>query len=541
MNQSKFAILVTAVILAVILVRPALSYAQTGSLAPYNGAIRNALEQPSEVADDELSETQLNEIQKFYQSNGYHPIWTSIDGVNQKALALGTILANSYLHGFVPSDYAAKRIGARLFAKGSAGLARLEVDLSRSFVAYAHDLTAGRVDPNTVSRRNYLNPDAPSVARILSSATNRESIAAYAKELEPDTPRYRRVLIGLNRLRHKALTGGWVILPSGPALKPGDKAARVVQLRVRLTESGDLPPGQHQGMIYDESVAEGVKKFQARHGLVTDGITGRNTLSEMNKSLSERISQMELSLERMRWRKDDLGSRFVFVNLADQHLTLVENDRPVWRSRLIVGRTYHATPVFSEKMEYIVLNPNWNIPRSIAANEMLPLLRRDPTALSARNISVKTGWGDTARVIDPRSVNWQTVGRQSFPYRLQQGPGPNNALGRIKFMFPNRFNVYIHDTPTKHLFARARRTLSHGCMRVQNPIELARHILDGQGWSKARISSALRTGKRRVVGLSNPWPVYVTYLTAWTDENGINHFRPDIYGRDKKLRRALLH
>ena len=513
--------------------------AQTDGLDSLSLAVMLALESPSAVAEDELSEAQLNTIQTFYETSSYVPIWVNSDGVTAKGHELEAVLARSHRQGLLPSDYNAKSLRARLRVKAIDRLAELEVDLSRALVAYAHDVYTGRVDPQTVSRSIHLNPRAPTSSQILFGADQALSIKAYAEKLQPDTTHYRRLIMASEALRHAVLNGGWVTVPAGETLKPGADDERVETLRARLTASGDMARGHVEGTVYDDKVEEAVMKFQRRHGLESDGIAGPKTLDEMNVPAEYRLAQFDLSLERLRWLREDLGPRHVFVNLADQHLTLVENDRVVWRSRLVVGKPYHATPMFVENMEYIVLNPNWNIPQSIAVNEMLPKLRLDPGSMARQNISIRSGWGDSAQTVDPWSVNWRVLGKDNFPYRLQQAPGPDNALGRIKFMFPNRFNIYIHDTPAKGLFNRTQRFFSHGCMRVEHPETLARHILDGQGWSLSKIRAALDTGDRRVVRLKRAWPVYVTYLTAWVDAEGQMNFRRDVYGRDERLRRAL--
>lgn len=515
------------------------AFSQTTSLSSYQLAVKAAIDLSGALAEDELSEAQLSGIERFYASSAYTPIWTDNLGVNFRGRQLEAILSRSYRHGFPTGNYSLAALQLRLDSRDPAELARLELDMSRAFVAYAHDLAAGRIDPETVNRSIYLDPRAPTATRVLLNAATKSSIVAYARELEPDTPRYRRMMVALDQYRHQSANGGWIQVPRGKVIKPGDDDPRVSALRIRLTASGDMPPGHHIGTVYDSFVEAGVKKFQARHGLAEDGILGPNTMKEINVPVIDRIAQMELNLERRRWLKDDLGDRFVFVNLADQHLTLIENGKPAWKSPVVIGKPYHATPVFTEKMEYLVMNPNWNIPKSIATKEMLPKLRRNPGALARQNISVRTGWSSNSKTIDPYSVNWRYVSSSDFPFRLQQGPGSNNALGRVKFMFPNRHNIYIHDTPAKNLFSRTSRTFSHGCVRVQNPLELARHLLDEQGWSRSEIDSQIASGKRRVVSLKRPWPVYVTYLTAWVDADNVVQFRRDVYGRDKKLKAAL--
>ena len=250
-----------------------------------------------------------------------------------------------------------------------------------------------------------------------------------------------------------------------------------------------------------------------------------------------RIRQMEVNLERRRWMDDDLGDYYIFVNVADQQMKVVRNGRTVHTARLVVGKPYNRTPVFSETMKYIVLNPYWNVPPSIANGEYLPKLKEDPAYLMRQGIRILSGSGDSAGEIDPYSINWSSLDR--MPYSLRQDSGGKNALGQVKFMFPNRFNVYLHDTPSKSLFAKDLRIFSHGCMRVEHPLDLAALLLAEQGWTRKKIDAAIASGKQRVINLAKPIPVHVTYLTAWVNEDGSVNFRRDVYDRDKQLASAL--
>jgi len=298
---------------------------------------------------------------------------------------------------------------------------------------------------------------------------------------------------------------------------------------------GDLAQEKAQpGNLHDKDLVEAVKYFQSRHGLEPDGVVAGATLAAMNTPVEARIAAMVLNLERRRWMEDELGPTYVFVNLADQHLKVVENEKTVHDTRLVVGKPYQRTPVFSELMTYVVFNPYWSVPPSIAVNEYLPKLRRDPGVLARENIRVLGAGGSE---LDPFAVNWN--GMTSFPYTLRQDPGQGNALGRVKFMFPNPHNVYLHDTPAKGLFARASRLFSHGCMRVQNPEALAEVLLKAEGWDRARIAKAIASNEQVIVNLKRKVPVYVNYLTAWVNKDGSAQFRADVYGRDQRLAAAL--
>jgi murein L,D-transpeptidase YcbB/YkuD len=238
---------------------------------------------------------------------------------------------------------------------------------------------------------------------------------------------------------------------------------------------------------------------------------------------------------------DDPGERYVFVNLADFELKVVDGPRTVFDTRVVVGAPYHRTPVFSDEMSYVEINPYWNVPSSIARNELVPKILEDPGYLAANSFELLNGWSESAQALDPQTIDWSTITPDAFPYRLRQGPGPGNALGRIKFMFPNRFNVYLHDTPARSLFAKDQRSFSHGCIRVENPEQFGAFVLAGQpDWSLDELHAAIAGGQRMVVALERPLPVHITYLTAWVNKDGTVHFRRDVYGRDETLAAALL-
>ncbi|WP_208984928.1 murein L,D-transpeptidase [Stappia sp. TSB10GB4] len=475
-------------------------------------------------------------IQGFYQGRVFQPLWVSEQGLNPHGEMLLAAFERAGEHALDPQDYAPDRLrdlaGA---ARDTAALAELEVAISNTFVIYANHLTAGRVKPNEVNRSLNLFPKAPDPSVVLEYVESSEDFATAIDGLSPNTPNYARLKTALADYRAKEAAGGFTPVPEGETLKPGMTDARLDTLRQRLAEQDLFSPGSHSGAVYDGALVEAVKLFQERHGLEVDGIIGKATLAEINVPISTRIGQMELNMERRRWMPDDLGARYVFVNLADQNLKVVEDDKTVHTTRVVVGKPFHATPVFSDEMTYAEVNPYWTVPYSIATTEYLPMLQRDPGALQGKNIRVFSG----NREIDPWSVAWSSYSRASFPFTLRQDPGEGNALGRIKFMFPNKFNIYIHDTPSKSLFSRAQRSFSHGCIRAEAPFDLGEALLGPDGWTKAKLETVRDSGERRVIKLSKPLPVHLTYLTAWVNKDGSVHFRADIYERDKVLAKAI--
>jgi len=295
--------------------------------------------------------------------------------------------------------------------------------------------------------------------------------------------------------------------------------------------------GSTEGQLYDNALVEAVKRFQARQGLDADGVIGSTTIVAMNVPIQERINSIILAMERLRWMPEDLGQQYLIVNIAGFDLRRVNAGKIEERMAVVVGKPYHRTPVFSDRIRFLEFNPYWNVPPDIAVNEELPLLRKNSAGLSAQGFEVVRG----DQVTDPSSIDWSSVGAGHFPYQLRQRPGANNALGRVKFMFPNSHNVYLHDSPAHSLFERNVRAFSHGCIRLSRPLELAEQVLrvgGVQGWTKDRINGVVASAKTTVVNLREPLPVHITYLTAWADDGAVN-FRQDIYGHDAKLLAAL--
>lgn len=485
-----------------------------------------------------LEDRRLFQIFTFYEDRSFKPVWTRDTGVKGKGKALLRALQNAHEHGLDPRFYDTREIASLINTTNPEELAQLDILMSLAFAEFATDLSKGRLDPNKINRGISITTFSPGAVTLIDGAEAATDLEPYIAKLTP-SPRYHRLKAALARYRAMLAHGEWPKIPAGKALKPGMNDPRVPILKKLLLTTGDLAANNApQDSTYDDQTVAAVKNFQKRHGQTEDGVIGPATLKTMNVPLSYRIKQMVINLERRRWMSDHLGKRYVFVNLADQFLKVVDTlptrEKTVLGARVVVGKPYHKTPIFTDKMEYLVINPYWNVPSSIANKEYLPKLRRDPGYLKRQNIRIMGAGGE----INPYSVNWNTIGR--IPYRLRQDTGRRNALGRIKFIFPNPYNVYIHDTPSKSLFKRASRYFSHGCMRVQHPVKLAATILKAQGWSESRIKNQIASGKRRIVRLKNKIPVHITYLTSWVNKDGSVNFRNDIYHRDRNLIRALI-
>ncbi len=504
--------------------------AQGGVLAPLIVA-----ELAKASAGSKAVRKRLEAIRTWYTASNHTPIWIKSGTPSAKARALLKVLQSAREEALEPSDYNAEKL-ARLFEDGSPeGQAKLEVGLSRSLVAYGQHLNAGRVQPKAVNREIVIYPKAVITDAIMFAAVQSGDLSKTLRSLAPKTVRYARMRDHLATLRSIAANGGWVVLPKGPVLKPGMGGEIVPLLAKRLVQSGDLKADTITDDQYGDTLVEAVKRYQRRLALDDDGIVGPGTLGTLNKTVQQRIREVELNMERRRWMQNDYGPYYVFVNLADQVLKLVRNEKTIHTALVQVGKPYHRTPVFTDEMEYLELNPYWNVPYSIATKEYLPKLLNNPGVLTRQNIEVLAG----GKAISPFAIDWSQYSRAKFPFRLRQKPGKKNALGRIKFMFPNKYNIYIHDTPSKNNFSRASRYFSHGCIRVMNPLALAERILASEGWTRSKIDRVVRSGKRTVKKLKGKIPVHVAYLTAWVNKDGSVHYRNDIYGRDKILDKAL--
>ena len=501
--------------------------------------LRLGYEQADPQAGD--SET-LIALRRFYANRGFQPLWVAASGVTEAARTLADVLARATEEGLDPADYRAGPIAERLSSEGDAELADLEYELSRALVHYGTDLSAGRVDPAQVDPEHHIEPEPIPAEKLLAGAKASGDLGAYLASLAPQSREYRRLKSALARYRELAAQGGWGTLAPGKTLKPGMREPRVTQLRQRLIRSGDLAVTTAEPDLYDAPLEAAVRFFQRHHGLSVDGAVGQKTAAALNVPVEARIEQMLLNMERRRWMPDHLGETYIFVNLADFVLKLVDGPKTILDARVVVGKPYSRTPVFSAMMRYIVINPYWTIPSSIARKEILPKLRRQPNYLAERNIRLFADWTASAREVDASTIDWASVSPGQFNFKLRQEPGEGNALGRLKFMFPNRFNVYLHDTPQRDLFEQTVRSFSHGCIRVENPARLAAVLLrDQPGWSEADIQAAITTGEHRIVNLKTPVPVHLTYLTVWVNKDQSVHFRDDIYGRDERLKRALRH
>jgi murein L,D-transpeptidase YcbB/YkuD len=486
---------------------------------------------PASIKDQKERARAWEEMRRFYQKRQYQPAWSDVKGphpqAEQLAQAVGSVAASE---GLDPRRYQSERLAGLLSQvkqdeslespEAQRRLADLDVEMTFVYLTLAAHTAIGRVQPETL--RIHWEDQSRNVdldAR-LEKALQGDDVAASLRSLAPPNPRYARLRDALARYREIASRGGWPAV-SGD-LESGARGAGALALRNRLIAEGDLPPvpeGQQPVPVFDDAVAQAIARFQQRHGLEPDGKLGEDTVAELNVLVEERIRQIEINLERWRWLPNTLGDSYVWVNVPEFRMELYDEGRKAIDMAVVVGKQQSQTPVFSDMMEYLELNPAWNIPTSIAENEILPKLASNPGYLASHNM--------------------EFVG-EGANQRIRQRPGPDNPLGQIKFMFPNEHDVYLHDTPADHLFAKEDRDFSHGCIRLERPVQLGEYLLrDDPDWRGGKLREAIVSGEHRTVKLPKKLPVHILYFTAWVEDNGVIHFRKDIYGHDQKLAAAL--
>jgi murein L,D-transpeptidase YcbB/YkuD len=481
-----------------------------------NPSIERALVEPPAIASHAHLEGYLPVARRFYAARQFQPLWTTTTGLSGHGRSLLAALHQADEEGLTPSEYLVEAIDSLSRVRDAQTASDLDVLLSLVALRFGHDLGWGVVVPGEVDRDNDYSARPFNADTVLAALATAPDPGRYLLQLAPLSTPYRRLRSALAELRAIDAKGGWTApVPAGPALKPRAKGPRVAELRTLLVERGDLPASAAKGDSFDLVVARAVVQFQNRHGLEPDTVFGAQMVNEFRVPLSHRIQQVRFGMERMRWLPHDFTGRWIGVNLADFRAYVWDGDQAVYESRTVIGKKYHETPMFNGIMTYVVINPYWNVPPSIARGEILPKANRDPGYLSRNHMERVPGGG------------------------VRQLPGEWNSLGRFKFMFPNAHNVYLHDTPSKPLFERADRAFSHGCVRLQKPAELAEVLLKGQGWTPERIAATVASGKRTAVTLDQPIPVYIRYATAFHGPDGLLHYRRDVYGRDAKLAAAL--
>jgi murein L,D-transpeptidase YcbB/YkuD len=481
--------------------------------------------------------------QAFYRERAYQPIWAGLDGLTRRGHDFLTALCDAESQGLRAQDYdlpllrdALARAYDRKLARDSIPreLSRLELRLTATFLRYGTHLFSGRLDPAAVDSGWFISERRTGADSVLRIALRASTFGEMIRPLVPVREEYGRLVRALGEYRSLAARGGWsdVPVPSRIRLKPHAVDSLIPHIRRRLLVTGELTDSTTPDPFhYDLALARAVAAFQDRHGLEVDSVIGRSTIEAMNVPVDMRIGQIELNMERYRWLPDNLGSRHILVNIPDYHLYAYDDGHEVFQMRVVVGKDFeNPTPVFADSMSYIVFRPYWNVPPRIVKEEIIPAIRTDTAYLTQHNYEILQG----REVVDPSTIDWPNVDTATFKFHVRQKPGPLNSLGLVKFMFPNQFDVYLHDTPTRSLFQRAGRAASHGCIRVERPEQLAQFALSrNPDWDLRKIRDAMQQEEPQQVGLRQKVPVYIVYFTSFVHD-GVVGFRSDLYGTDQR-------
>ncbi len=474
-------------------------------------------------------------IAAWYRQTGYRPVWTSASDAARRE-ALFSALATAADHGLPVARYDADGLRADFAAaRTEADLARLEVAMTRTYLTWARDLTSGMLDPKTIDKTIVREIDRPDPLALMAAVAGDNPEGAMAALL-PKSNAYAQLMMAKFALEEAMATDGWGDpVPGGGAIGPGQSGQRVVALRDRLIAMGYLAPTATRD--YDRSLEAAVMAVQSAHGLAADGIANAATLAEINTPPQERLKSVIVAMERERWMHIDKSGRIIWVNLPDMTAKIIDDGQVTLRTRSVIGREDmdRRTPEFSDVMEHMVVNPSWGVPRSITVKEYLPLLQRNRNAVSHLQVVDSSG-----RVVPRGAVNFAAYSAKTFPFSLRQPPSDGNALGKVKFMFPNPYNIYLHDTPAKALFAQDRRAYSHGCIRLADPFDFAHALLSVQSIAvEEEFNGYLKTGQESTVKFLQKIPVHLVYFTAYPEGRGRIGYREDVYGRDALIWQVL--
>ncbi len=485
-------------------------------------------------------------VDKFYKNRNYTAAWLENGRLTRDGRDLIETVETAADHGLNPGVYHLDDLQT-LKTSGSLSdqkMAEADVLLTDAFMRLSHDVSVGRIDPSAVDADQLASRKAEDPARLLGDTLERDSVKGAIADLAPKHEQYQRLL--KLRAQYADLAEDavrWTPISSEDLIESGDSDARVIEIRDRFDALSKLdgvepaPAPLGTADVYDAALQDRVKNFQRSQALEDDGVLGPRTIETMNRGPRERLQAIEMNLERWRWLPDDLGERHVLVNVPQYQAYAYNDGEAEWSMPVIVGDRGHRTPLFSDEIEYMVVNPRWYVPKSIAVNEKLPQLRSNPSRFDRLNYAI---YNSNGQRVSPYNVNWSNYSPGNFPFQIVQQPGEKNALGTVKFIFPNDMSIYLHDTDAKSLFDKGDRAMSHGCVRVSDPDKLARWLADGDHTlTYDHIREKWDSGNNEQIDLIKPVPVHLTYFTVWVDDGGKAQFFNDVYERDQRLASAL--
>lgn len=483
-------------------------------------------------------------LPRFYQERDYRPAWSNFDSFKEAVHAI----EGSYLDGLLPTDYHADllvKIADRIMNLTSQDqldyrwIAEFDILMTDAIFLYAFHLYDGKTDPHSFDLNwNFSHKDFPPDAPDrLSLAIEERSLLPRLNGLRPNFQEYNSLMNELALYRSIAEKGGWGTIEEGGKIDPGTSDPRIPLIRKRLQITDDLSNQElMESTKYDTYLKKDIRSFQDRHGLDVDGIIGKGTFTALNITVEKKIDMLRVNLERARWIMHNVPQEFILVNIARFKAYIIKNDSIIHRTNVVVGKTFHKTPVFRSKLQYIEFNPTWTVPVSITRNEMIPKMQKDPEYLKKKNMVLLDGSGN---IVDQSQIDFSAISANNFPYTVRQEPGPWNALGEVKFIFPNKYSVYLHDTPSKSLFSRANRTFSHGCIRTQYPLDLAEVLLQGTDWNRNKINDLIASKETKRVFPKNQIDVFLLYWTTGLMDTEKIFYLPDVYDRDQPILKML--